>query len=191
VNDVLRESEIIYNPTEVNRLGNKYNIDFDYTSEENEELDIIFFNTVLNKELRLRQLPYSGNVEERRTRLKQRLVMEQKLSLIKEAICRTREGKEASLILIKQAIPCIMNCENRGGEKIITMLLSSGANKFQRENRAVTLDHYIERIENIVQTRILGTRTRPKQWRLPLNDRKTEVSLQQEHCILYCCLTVT
>jgi hypothetical protein len=31
--------------------------------------------------------------------------MEQKLSLIKEAICRTREGKEAALILIKQAIP--------------------------------------------------------------------------------------
>ncbi len=178
MNDVLMESEIIYNPTEVNRLGNKYNIDFDYISEENEELDIIFFNTLLNKELRLRQLPYSGNVEERRTRLKQRLVMEQKLSLIKEAICRTREGKEASLILIKQAIPCIMHCEKRGGEKIITMLLSSGANKFQRENRAVTLDHYIERIENIVQTRILGTRTRPKQWRLPLNDRKTEVSLQ-------------
>jgi hypothetical protein len=42
VNDVLMESEIIYNPTEVNRLGNKYNIDFDYTSKENEELDIFF-----------------------------------------------------------------------------------------------------------------------------------------------------
>ncbi len=46
---MLRESEIIYNPTEVNRLGNKYNIDFDYTSKENEELDIIFLTHCLTK----------------------------------------------------------------------------------------------------------------------------------------------
>jgi hypothetical protein len=161
----------------VNRFGNKYNIDFDCSCEENEELDIIFFNTLVNKELRLRRLPLSGNMEERRARLKQHLVMEQKLSLIKEAISRTEEGKEAALILIKQAIPCAMHLENRGGEKIITMVLSIGANIWQRENQTVSLERYIERIQNIVRTRILGTRIRPKQWRLPLNDKKTEVSL--------------
>jgi hypothetical protein len=176
--DVVRDSEIIYNPTEVNRFGNKYNIDFDCSCEENEELDIIFFNTLVNKELRLRRLPHSGNLEERRTRLKQHLLIEQKLAIIKEAISRTEEGKDAALILIKQAIPCIMHLENRGGEKIITIGLSIGANKYQRENRTERLDGFVEQIENLVRTRILGTRVRPKQWRLPLNDEKKEVSIK-------------
>jgi hypothetical protein len=65
--EVVKESEIIYNPTEVNQLGNKYNIDFDCSCEEKKELDIIFFNTLVNKELQLRRLLHSGNLEERST----------------------------------------------------------------------------------------------------------------------------
>jgi hypothetical protein len=155
----------------VNRFGDKYNIDFYCSCEENEELNIIFFNMLVNKELWLRP-PHSGNLEEQRTRLKQHLLIEQKLAIIKEAISRTDEGKDAALILIKQAIPCIMHLENRGWEKIITIRLSIGANKYQRENRTERLDGFVEQIESLVQTRILGTRVHPKQWRLPLNDEK-------------------
>jgi hypothetical protein len=42
------------------------------------------------------------------------------------------EGKEAMLLLIMQAIPCIMHLKNRVGETIITVLLSLGAELFQR-----------------------------------------------------------
>jgi hypothetical protein len=70
-----------------------------------------------------------------------------------------------------------MHLETRGGEKIIMMVLSIGADNFQRENWTVSFDCYIERIQNIVQTRILGTRIHPVKWRLPLNDKKTEGSL--------------
>jgi hypothetical protein len=41
------------------------------------------------------------------------------LSLIKESIPHTSEGKDAGLIFIKQAIPCMMHKENRVGEKLI------------------------------------------------------------------------
>ncbi|MFN9983176.1 MAG: hypothetical protein ACK53Y_24830, partial [bacterium] len=75
-------------------------------------------------------------------------------SLIREAILRTEEGKEAALMLIKQAIVCIMHLEDRVGEKLITILLSIGANKFQRENATESLARYVEEMENIVQTRI-------------------------------------
>ena len=44
---------------------------------------------------------------------------EQQLSLIKESIPHTSEGKDAGLIFIKQAIPCMMHKENRVGEKLI------------------------------------------------------------------------
>jgi hypothetical protein len=91
---------------------------------------------------------------------------------MKEAIMRTEEGKEAALMLIKQAIPCIMHFENRGGEKIGTVLLSIGANKYQQNSRTENLKRCVERIEELVRKRILGTNTRPKQWRFPLNDQK-------------------
>jgi hypothetical protein len=37
-NDIVRECEIIYNPTKVNRFENKYNKGFDCSCKENEEL---------------------------------------------------------------------------------------------------------------------------------------------------------
>ena len=80
-------------------------------------------------------------------------MMEQHLSIIKEAILRSGEDKEAALILIKQAIPCIMHLENRGGEKIITIILSIGAERYQ-----------------------LGRGT-SNQWKFPMKDDKKEVSL--------------
>ncbi len=49
VNDVLAQTEVVYNPSEVNRYGNKYNIDFDPNVENNDEIDIIFFNTLIKK----------------------------------------------------------------------------------------------------------------------------------------------
>jgi hypothetical protein len=112
LSDVLTQSEMIYNPAEINRFGNKYNIDFDFSSDVNHELDIIFFSTLVNRELRLRQLPHGGNLEERRSRLRSHLLIEQRLARLREAILRTQEGKEAALILIKQVVPCIMHTEN-------------------------------------------------------------------------------
>jgi hypothetical protein len=60
------------------------------------------------------------------------LKLELQLELISQAIKRGDEGKEAALILILQAIPCIMHLENRVGEKLITVLLSLGAEMVQK-----------------------------------------------------------
>jgi hypothetical protein len=135
--DVQGQSEILYNPAEVNHFGNKYNIDFDHSSDNNDESDIIFFNTLVVKELTIRQLEVIGNLDERKRRLRQHLMMEERLAKIKEAILRTREGKEVSLILIKQAIPCIMHLENCAGENFLTIVLSIGATRYQRERGEV------------------------------------------------------
>jgi hypothetical protein len=72
--------------------------------------------------------------------------------------CFTRKA-----LSIKQAIICIMHMENRVGEKIITMLLSIGAERFQKERWAAALDDYIMMMQRYFCTRILGTRLHPKQ----------------------------
>ena len=68
-----------------------------------------------------------------------------------------------------------MHMENRVGEKLINMLLSIGAARFQSERQIVSLDGYIERIQMIVRCRILGTRLRPKQWKFPTKNDGKEV----------------
>jgi len=91
-----------------------------------------------------------------------------------QAISRGKEGKEAALMLISQAIPCIMHLENRVGEKIITVLLARAAEKFQRGRTLGAT--FLQSIEDIVNTKILGTETRPKQWKVPLNEKGDSIA---------------
>jgi phage tail tape-measure protein len=54
-------------------------------------------------------------------------MVEQQLKLLSKAVARGVIGREAALMLIEQAIPCVMHLENRVGEKLITVLLAMGA----------------------------------------------------------------
>jgi hypothetical protein len=74
------------------------------------------------------------------------------------------------MILIIQAIPCIMHLENRVGEKLITVLLAMAAERFHQERGDRSLNQYAININHIVNTRILGTVVRPKQWKVPISD---------------------
>jgi len=118
-----------------------HNIDFDFMSDDNDDADIVFFNSLLNEELLLRNLPTYGNLTEHRNRLLPYVKTEHRLARIQDAILWTAEGKEAALMLIKQAIPCIMHMENHIGEKLITMLHAIGVKRFQRDSSTMSLQN--------------------------------------------------
>jgi hypothetical protein len=82
--------------------------------------------------LRLRKVSLPGSLEDRRQRLKQFLIVEDKLERIQQSIDRSEEGKEAAQVLISQVIPYIMHIENRVGEKLITVLLACGGEQYQK-----------------------------------------------------------
>jgi hypothetical protein len=63
-----------------------------------------------------------------------------------------------------------MHLENRVGEKLITVLLAMAAEQFQRQRGVKTLGQFAVNIQHTVNTRILGTAARPKQWKVPLNE---------------------
>ncbi len=104
------------------------------------------------------------------------MMVEQQLKLISKAVARGAIGREAALMLTEQAIPCVMHLENRVGEKLITVLLAMGAERFQRQRGVKSLSRYVVNIQHIANTRILGSATRPKQWKCPLNDAGDSVS---------------
>jgi hypothetical protein len=173
---LLDKTQVIFNPSEINRYGNKFNIDFEFSSDVNNEMDIVFFSSLINKELQLRGLPGVGNLAESQSRLRVHLLIEQRLERIKEAIEQTREGKETALILIKQAVPCIMHTENWVGEKIVTVLSAIGTADYQSDRGSDNLDLYAQQVEEVVQTRILGMIHRPKMWRFSLKENRKEIA---------------
>jgi hypothetical protein len=75
-------------------------------------------------------------------------MVEQKLDLIMQAISRGVEGKDAILILIAQAIPCIMHRENQVGEKIIMVLLGMASNKYQQQQNTRSLSRFCSSVQH-------------------------------------------
>ena len=69
-----------------------------------------------------------------------------------------------------------MHLENRVGEKLITVLLAMGAERFQRQRGTKSLKRYVSSIQHLVNTRILGSIARPKQWKVPLNEAGDSVN---------------
>ena len=113
------------------------------------------------------------------------MMVEQQLKLLSKAVARGVIGREAALMLIEQAIPCVMHLENRVGEKLITVLLAMGAKRFQRQRRVKSLSRYAVNIQHTANTRILGSATCPKQWKCPLNDAgdsDNNVSFSNKKC---------
>jgi hypothetical protein len=131
--DIEQRTKIIYDPCDTLWENNKDNIDFIPNGSTDEEVvqARLYFSQLLMSELRLRRLPLHGNLEERWRRLRQYLMVEQQLKLISEAVARGVIGREAALMLIEQAIPYVMHLENWVGEKLITVLLAMGAERFQ------------------------------------------------------------
>ncbi len=108
-------------------------------------------------------------------RLKQYLMVEQKLNMIVSAISRSEEGKETVMILILQAIPCVMHLENNVGKKLIMVFLAMGAERFHQEKGVRSLKQFARNVNHIVNTRILGTVSHPKKWKVPINDSSDSV----------------
>ena len=138
LDEIGSKSKIIYDPCDLTHESNIYNKDYIPTGEKDEEKlsSSSFFSNLLSSELQHRKLIRRGTFEERHERLWKFLQVEEKLLLIAQAIARGQEGKEAALMLIIQAIPCIMHLENRIGKKLITVLLAIGA-EISRTTRGV------------------------------------------------------
>jgi hypothetical protein len=164
LNEIKKQSKIKYNPTAIDKEVDIYNIEFAPSGEESDaEIEkLFFFNTLVTEELTLHNMPIKGTLGERRERLRKQLLVEERIIFMQLAVQRREMGREAAMMLIQQAIPCIMHLENRSGEKILTMLLSIRAEMYQKRQVGAALKMYLEQVQQIVRTVILGMPWRPK-----------------------------
>ena len=75
------------------------------------------------------------------------------------------------LILVEQAILCVLHMENRCGEKMLKMLLINAMESLETQPKQV-ITKFLEDIENKINTDILGSPYKPSQWRIPTDENK-------------------
>jgi hypothetical protein len=176
--DIEHNSKIRYyvnTPLEVaRRTPNSISFEPSTQDEKDEFLDLIM------DELILRGINPVGDLEALRQRLSNELLLEHKLRqhLKKLQHCSTLEQ---CLIVLLHKVPDIMHCENRIGLKLLSMVLREGFDNAKKgflfgaiRSEAERIQRYVEHIEKIFNTTILGDEDGPAQWCLPYDkDNKT------------------
>jgi hypothetical protein len=74
------------------------------------------------------------------------------------------------MILLEQAIPCVLHLENRVGEKIVTMLLRDLVACHSSTSTAAVAT-LVKAIEKSINTTVLGTPEQPSQWRIDFDEK--------------------
>ena len=152
-------------PNDVFASNDINNIDFDPKNDEQRRE----FSESVNNNLELLNLSRRGNFSVRRDLLRKHLeALEQKRCLQDFVNNFCLEG---SMILIEQAIPCILHMENRVGEKMLKLLLIDGAN--ERDSDKSALSEMIEQVNEVVNSQILGTQRRKSNWTVNLTKEGT------------------
>ena len=86
------------------------------------------FEQLLDSELKLQNLEVDGQLDEQHERLHTALFVEEHLGLVTQVINRSKHANALAVMLLDQAMPCILHMEMQIGEKILQMLLSKGIN---------------------------------------------------------------
>jgi hypothetical protein len=105
----------------------------------------------------------NGTVEDWRLSLHQSILLERYITFLESVRQWHDEGQRTVPLVevIELLIPCILHCENRVGEKILTILL-----RRQLDHFAGPKMDFIQQMDATFQTKILGTETAPAHWKL-------------------------
>jgi hypothetical protein len=163
----------IYLENHRSRTSDKNSVDYRPMNVDDSEEFLEFLST----ELELRHLDITGTLQEMRHRLKLASLHELRVHTLLAEVNHS-EGVRAALVLVMQAVPCILHCENRVSIKILTMLLIEGFSNAQagtilreysnsKKNRC---NRYVDMVQHIMNTQLLGDEFDPVQWECPVQD---------------------
>jgi hypothetical protein len=96
--------------------------------------------------------------------LRMSIAMEKYIFFLENVRKWNNEGRDTAPLVevIELLIPCILHLENRIGEKILTIILRKGLDAYQGSK-----DHFVQLVQDLIQTKILGSNESPSHWKLP------------------------
>ena len=193
IDDIRKKSKIRTDinpslPADDIALSSSDNIHFDFQKAEVQ--DRIEFSRNVNSDLQLRGLSLQGPLSERQSRLKVQHISEYTYSMaslrVREFDPKGNKDVAGALVMMMDAVPCLLHLENRMGIKILSMCLKSGLTHAKNdehdwinEDDRTSVDRkcqaFIEKVEEIVNTQVLGTPMQSQQWQMPYDRRKNVV----------------
>ena len=158
---VISRSKLRTDYTQVNKETDIMHID--YVIQPDDEEKLREYTQFISKECRLRCIPMNGRLDEWRSALKACVAMERAIFYLEQVKKWYESGRlTVPLVeIIEILIPCILHCENRVGEKIITIILRRQLDKFSGQKM-----DFIDAMDETFQTKVLGSVTSPSHWRL-------------------------
>ena len=142
------------------------------------------FSAKVNHDLLLRSLDITGNLGTRQHRLRDSMVMEWTHRKLSKSLEHGKKTKENAMLLLINAVPCILHLENRtGGLKILTMLLMEGCANVHKgliftDNEASLserLKAFLDSIEGFCNTEVFGSDDNPAQWQCPFDGNDKQI----------------
>jgi hypothetical protein len=112
----------------------------------------------ISNECMLRSIPLNGRLEDWRKSLLGCVKLERSIALLENVKKWHESGLESVPLVevVELLIPCILHCENRVGEKIITILL-----RRQMDHYRGPKDEFLKDLQNTLQREVLGTQQSP------------------------------
>jgi hypothetical protein len=162
---ILSSTKLRFDHMQADRETDDHHID--YVIPNNNPEKQRQYTQFIARECRLRGLRLLGTqVEEWRTLLRGSIQMETWISILERVREWNAEGRDAVPLVevVELLIPCILHLENRVGEKMMTIILRKAMNDFRGP-----LDEFIQHMNNVFSTKVLGSDESPSQWRLPFN----------------------
>ena len=139
------------------------------------------FSELITNELLLRGQGPLGSWTVRRDKLRMLLRSEVKLRKLQDDL-KHGDREEGALFCLIQAIPCILHLENRVGIKLFTMILIEGLSNARKgliytdlRAEGLRLEHFFERVELLVNSKILGDDDNVSEWICPRSENRKEV----------------
>jgi hypothetical protein len=156
----LAELQSHLDPSQFEKEKDQSNIDFVASSDHQKREHYLHY---LKPDLSLLGLSLMGTYDERVGRLCTALeLMTKKIDM--ETTMRITGEQAGALLMLRQAIPCILHCENRCGEKFIKMFLLEIFNHFDGDTD--TQEQFLKQFEEFVNLNVLGKPWRKANWRL-------------------------
>ena len=155
------------------------------TQEQRQE-----YSRLVTSDLRLRRLQMTGSLEERQERLKNQRVKEWSYKRALECLDNAKASqKRIAIVLMMDAIPCLLHLENRMGIKFLTMVLKTGMNNAINPKDGVELEWmppttttkedrcvaFVSKVNGIMNSTILGSEDQPTQWTVPYDTKTCKI----------------
>ncbi len=114
------------------------------------------------------------SVDQLRFTLRIEAEMESKVSRLRVALVRKeKQQEEVRSIILEQAVPCILHMENRVNERVLYALFCRLIYRYGDSPASIAKrDALMDKISNIMRTRVLGTLSHPSQWDFPWDEQK-------------------